>query len=176
MSDQDSTGKLAPPEPGGPVLHVLRRVLWGVVGLAMFAMMGVTFADVVGRYLLSKPVPGATELVQISMAVLIGAALPLVSAARGHITMALFTDHLRGRVRRALDVLLHIAAAALLAFLAWRMGDQAVSLASSNAGTLFLRIPTAPFAAMLSLMMAITALVELAQAWRQSSAAEAIAT
>lgn len=162
--------------PEGLVLRVLRRVLWGAVGFAMFTMMGVTFADVVGRYLLAKPVPGATELVQVSMAVLIGAALPLVSAARGHITMALFTEHLQGRVRRMLDALLHAAAAAVLAFLAWRMVDQAVSLANSNAATLFLGIPTAPFAAMLGLMMGITALVELAQAWRHSSAAQASAT
>lgn len=35
-----------------------RKVLGAVVTAAMFAMMAVTFVDVVGRYGFSRPVPG----------------------------------------------------------------------------------------------------------------------
>jgi len=44
-------------------------------------MMVLTFVDVVGRYLLNRPLRGAFELTELGLVVLIFAGLPLVSHA-----------------------------------------------------------------------------------------------
>ena len=44
------------------------RLLETLAGLALLAMLALTVADVFGRYLVNRPVPGVTELGQYTMA------------------------------------------------------------------------------------------------------------
>lgn len=139
-----------------------RRLLAAMVAAAMFGMMAVTFVDVVGRYLLSRPVPGSTELIQVLMALAVAAALPLVTAGGEHITMDLFSGLFRGAARRALDALVMAFSSAVLAFLALRVWDQALNLHRSRMSTIFLDLPIAPVAFTLSALIGVACLVQVA--------------
>ena len=94
-----------------------------VLGVAasaiLFAMMLLTFVDVVARYVFSRPVRGAFEVTELMLVVLIFAGLPLVSYADEHVTMD-FIDRLLGPAGRArLQRAVHVACAAIMALLAW---------------------------------------------------------
>jgi len=52
-----------------------------VSGIALFAMMALTFADVIGRKFVGNSLPGAVELTEIFMVLMIYFALPLASIA-----------------------------------------------------------------------------------------------
>ena len=139
-----------------------RGVLGAIVALAMFGMMAVTFIDVVGRYLFSRPLPGSSELVQVLMAAMIGAALPIVTGAREHVSMDLLSGLFRGAARRALEVAIDLFSTAVLAFLAMRLWDQAVNLQRAKAGTLYLDVPIAPVAYALAALLGVAAITQLA--------------
>lgn len=139
------------------------KALSVLLALAMFALMTVTFIDVVGRYLLARPVPGSIEIVQVLMAGVIAAGLPLVTHSRKHISIGLLAIFFRGRGRWLLDALIMAGTVAVLAFLAQRLWQQAVALHRSHMGTAFLDIPIAPVALVLSAMIAFTGLIEAVQ-------------
>ncbi|MDW8469595.1 MAG: TRAP transporter small permease subunit [Burkholderiales bacterium] len=54
----------------------------------LFAMMALTCVDVVGRYLLTRPVPGALEIIEILVAATVFLALPLVTLREEHVAAA----------------------------------------------------------------------------------------
>ena len=53
-----------------------------LAGLALFAIMVLTFVDVAGRKLLDHSITGSLELTELLMVVVIFGALPLVRARR----------------------------------------------------------------------------------------------
>ena len=61
------------------IMQRLQSLVSTVAALALFAMMVLTFADVVGRKLLGDSIPGAVELTELCMLVMIFMALPLAS-------------------------------------------------------------------------------------------------
>ena len=60
-----------------------------IAGIALFAMMALTFADVIGRKFVGNSLPGAVELTEIFMVLMIYFALPLASIAGEHIVFDL---------------------------------------------------------------------------------------
>src|SRR6478735_1217325 len=104
--------------------HKWERRVDAVLGIAasalLFGMMVLTFFDVVGRYLLNRPIRGAFEVTELALLVLIFAGLPLVSHADEHVTMDFIDRILPGRARGAWIRLMHAVCAALMLFLAWQ--------------------------------------------------------
>ena len=136
-----------------------------VLGIAasalLFGMMLLTFADVVCRYLLNKPIRGAFELTELLLLVLIFAGLPLVSHADEHVTMD-FIDHvLPAAPLRALERLVHVICAAVMFFLTWQVWIKAGRIASYGDTTDVLRIAVAPFVYFMVAMIALTGLVHV---------------
>ncbi|HEY1226319.1 MAG TPA: TRAP transporter small permease subunit [Ramlibacter sp.] len=56
-----------------------------LAGLALFAIMALTFFDVLGRKFASNSIPGSLELTELLMVVVIFGALPLVSERGEHV-------------------------------------------------------------------------------------------
>ena len=96
-----------------------RRLLhaFGVVAaVATFAMMALVVANAGSRYLLNAPVPGAFEIVQSLLTVMVFLSLALTQARGGHIRVTLLTRRLTPAGAR----LASVAAFALGAgFFAW---------------------------------------------------------
>ncbi len=101
---------------------LLARALEALASLLLLGLMAVTGADVIGRYALNAPLPGAFELTEILLAALVFAALPLVGRAGGHVDVDILTDRLPGRARRAVALVVALLCAAILLVFAWRLG------------------------------------------------------
>ena len=83
-SDQNEEQTLIPLWESWPY-----RILSAFLALVIFLMMGLTFVDVLCRYVFSAPILGAYEIVTFLMALTVFAGLPLLTATKTHITVSL---------------------------------------------------------------------------------------
>ena len=129
-------------------------------GLLTAGLIGVTVADVVGRYALGAPLPGAFELTELMVAALVFSALPLTTEAGEHVSVELIDPALGDRGRALLDLLVGLVSAGALGVLAWRLGATAARLPADGGTTVTLLLPLAPlgwFAAACSALSAVAA-------------------
>jgi TRAP-type C4-dicarboxylate transport system permease small subunit len=143
--------------------HLWEKRIDAVLGVAasvlLFGMMLLTFADVVARYLLNRPIRGAFEVTELTLLVLIFAGLPLVSHADEHVTMDFIDRVLPPAGQRALVRLVHAACAAIMFFLTWQVWIKASTISSYGDTTDVLRIAVGPFVYFMDAMIALTGLV-----------------
>jgi hypothetical protein len=134
-----------------PAEPVWERRADAVLGIAasilLFCLMTITFADVVARYLLNRPIRGAFEITELGLLVLIFAGLPLVSHADEHVTMDFIDRILRPRAR--------------MFFLTWQIWIKAGKIAGYGDTTDVLRIVLGPFVYFMAVMTALTGLVHV---------------
>ena len=102
----------------------LIRALTGFAALMMFAMMALTFADVVGRYLFNAPIGATFEVIELMMGLLIFSALPLITREEGHITVSLFERFFRGRLQWFQQLFVLLFSSFAVAFLTSRMWSE----------------------------------------------------
>ena len=145
--------------------HKWERSADAVLGIAasilLFGMMLLTFADVVARYLLNRPIRGAFEITELTLLVLIFAGLPLVSHADEHVTMDFIDRMLPRRLVGLWIRAMHAICAALMAFLTWQVWIKATKIAGYADTTDVLRITIGPFVYFMALMIALTGLVHV---------------
>jgi len=136
--------------------------LLGIAASALlFAMMCLTFVDVVARYLFNSPLRGGFEVTELMLLVLIFAGLPLVSHGDEHVTMDFIDRMLPARAVAALVRLVHALVAAMFWFLTWQMLIKAQRIAGYGDTTDVLRIAVGPFVYFMAAMIGLTALVHL---------------
>lgn len=143
-------------------VNKLLDLLCGLLaGCALFAIMALTFADVIGRKLASQSIPGSLELTELLMVVVIFASLPLVSLHGEHVAFDSLDHFLGAGLRRAQRVVVHLICAGLLlglGWLLWRTGNQFMDTGETTAQ---LKILKAPFIHGMGLLCALTGLVHL---------------
>ncbi len=137
-----------------------------IAGIALFAIMVLTFFDVTGRKLLDNSITGSLELTELLMVVVIFGALPLVSRKGEHVVF----DSLDGfwpkgfvKFQKALVNLL--CSVALLA-LGWLMVSTGIDFASFGETTAQLKISKAPFIMGMGFMCALAGIVHLILVFR----------
>jgi TRAP-type C4-dicarboxylate transport system permease small subunit len=136
-------------------------VLGVAASAVLFAMMLLTFVDVVARYLFNRPLRGAFEVTELMLLVLIFAGLPLVSLAEEHAVMD-FIDRVVGprgtrRVARAVQVV-NAAFMFLLCWLVWLKADR---IWAYRDATDVLRIVYGPFVYFMAVALGLAGLIHL---------------
>ena len=132
-----------------------------LAGLALFAIMALTFFDVLGRKFASNSIPGSLELTELLMVIVIFGALPLVSERGEHVEFDSLDPYLPLWLRRLLALAVHLLCAAVLLGLAglmWRTGGQFMETGETTAQ---LRLLKAPFIYGMAVLCALTGLVHL---------------
>ena len=147
-------------------LSGLEKVLATVAAVALFAMMLLTFCDVIGRTLLAASIPGSVELTELLMLVVIFVALPLTSLRGEHVIFDMLDNLLPDSVRAWQHRLAHMFAAALVSGACWLVYERAGRTVEMGDVTAHLNIGIAPFHYGASLMLGLTALMHLILAWR----------
>lgn len=142
-------------------LKTLEQWVSALLVLMLFAMVALTFTDVLGRRLFNTPVFGANDITEHLMAIIIFAGLPLLTARRGHLSIDLL-DHwlLRPAWRpwhRAVDVLI----AAVLGLIACQYFIAIGESRSTNEVSQALAIPRWWMYAFISFTTALAAVAAL---------------
>jgi TRAP-type C4-dicarboxylate transport system permease small subunit len=145
--------------------HRWERRAEGLLGVAasaiLFAMMVLTFVDVVARYGFNRPVRGAFEVTELMLVVLIFAGLPLVSYADEHATMDFIDRLLRAKGLRAVRAAVDVACAAMLFLLTWLVWLKADRIWAYRDATDVLRIVYGPFVYFMAIMIGLTGAIHL---------------
>jgi TRAP-type transport system small permease protein len=144
-----------------------------VAALALFTMMALTFADVVGRKFFDHSLTGAVELTEIFMTLMIYFALPLASLAGEHIVFDLLDRMLPTGLLRLQKLLSHSLTAAILFGAAWIVMDRAGRTMEYGDMTATLEIKLWPFQYMIAVMLVVSGVVHSALALRATQSDEA---
>ena len=145
---------------------LLERLCGLLAALALFAIMALTLADVLGRKLFSHSLTGALELTEIFMVVVIFAALPLVSLRGEHVVFDSLDPWLAPGLRRAQQVLVDGASLVALAGVSWLMWSKAGQMVGYGDISPQLALPMGAFVYLMSVLCGLTALVHALLVWR----------
>ena len=148
--------------PGETVQRRLHHTLGGLAALAMLALALITFIDVWARYAFNAPIPGAYELTELTMGVMIFAALPVITWRGSHITIDLLDHVTPAWLALWGGVLVQALSALVLAGLAAELWSLAMTLKNYGDVTEYLRIPIHPVVQLMSLLAWFTAALALA--------------
>jgi len=130
--------------------------------LALFAIMALTFFDVLGRKFAAHSIPGSLEMTELLMVVVIFGALPLVSRRGEHVEFDSLDPYLPRWVRSAQRLVVNVLCGVVLLALGWLMWRTGGQFAENGETTAQLRIPKAPFLYGMGVLCALTGLVHLA--------------
>jgi TRAP-type C4-dicarboxylate transport system permease small subunit len=128
----------------GRVGRALYRAATGAAllgGGVLFALTLLTVISVAGRTVLSAPVPGDFELVELGMAVAIFAFLPYCQIVRGNVIVDLVTSRAPARTRALLDAVGNLLFTAIAALLTWRVALGGIEIRSYHETTMVLQVP-----------------------------------
>lgn len=124
-----------------------RATLW-VALIAVAAMIALslgTVADVLGRAVLNRPIPGFGEVAELAIAVLISFCFPCVLATRRNLTVDFLAGIFTPGQRAALAAVGGALTVLFVSTIAWRFWIHADGLSARNAQTATLLLPQAPF-------------------------------
>lgn len=109
--------------------------------IAAIVILGIVLVgtfQVLGRKLLSIPVPGYVDVIEMVMTIFAFAAIAYCQRLGGHVRMEIFLTHLRGRALYFLEIVGTIAAIAIISVLtyysythflrAWNIGDSTIDI------------------------------------------------
>jgi len=144
----------------GP-LDKLRLALGSLAGLALFAMMTLTFIDVVGRKLFNHSVIGSVEMTEMMMLALIYAGMPLASLAGEHVIFDLLDAVLPQRVKYWQAIVSNLICTGLLGVAAWFVFNRALRTQAMGDTTAQLLVPVAPLHFSAATLLVVCALMHL---------------
>jgi TRAP-type C4-dicarboxylate transport system permease small subunit len=142
-------------------MNALKKLLGAGAAAALFLMMLLTFADVVGRKVLNASIVGNVELTELCMLGTIFIAMPLVSLAGEHVIFDLLDPMLPAPLRRWQRVISNVFCTLLVLGGAWLIHGRAARVFEDGDTTAQLQIPTGPFIQAASIMLLCTALMHL---------------
>lgn len=144
--------------------RVIAALEWVTCALIM-AMMLLTFADVVGRYLFSNPIFGASEIISALLALTIFAGLGITNARDEHIVVELVDHHFRRFSPRFYDLIIQLFSIFAMGLVAFVLAEAAIEGYHQKARTFVLEIPqywvagSVSFLAVLSLLSQIAGVI-----------------
>lgn len=128
-----------------------------VAASVLFMLMLTTCLDVAGRYIFNSPVPGATELTRLGLALMVFAAMPVITYRGGHIVVDLL-DHLLGqKVLKALGLVSALIISSSMYFLAVRIFELGERSIQRGVVTEFLGLPSGYIVQYIAIMSWLTA-------------------
>jgi TRAP-type C4-dicarboxylate transport system permease small subunit len=120
-------------------------VSWVGAG-ALVLMVLVVVANVVGRYLLRKPVLGAVEMVGLLTVITVFCVLAFTEAKGAHIVVDILVSRLHGRTKAILASIMSLLGSVFFITMGWQGWDLMLSNLSPFVRTTgVLSIPFAPF-------------------------------
>ena len=161
-----------PVEAAGRRPGVTLRAYEAVGGSLVLAIAGITAVDVFGRYVLSRPVKGAFEIIEVLMALSIFWFLPLLSLHGSHISVSLLSDRPGSAIDRLRRFVLEIVALVGTSVLAVQLGRAAAEATKQGEASLVLGLPKGPVLAACSVLAAGMAAMHLLRAMRRGSKGE----
>lgn len=140
----------------------LEKICGTVGGLALFAIMVLTFFDVGGRKFLNQSITGSLELTEMLMVVVIFSTLPLVSLAEEHVAFGSLDGFWPQAFKRIQRFLVQMACGLALLWVGYLMWNAGTENAASGEVSAQLEIARAPFLYAMGVFCAMAGAVHVA--------------
>jgi TRAP-type C4-dicarboxylate transport system permease small subunit len=141
------------------------KIMVAFGSVVIMVMMLLMTADVVGRYVLNKPILGTDELIGFLFLCLAACSFSYAQWTKTHIRIELFLERFPARTRLILDTFTYLLTFAMSSLIAWQLfvaTQQFLSkLQSGNSVSEILAIPWYPFLIILGLGFSILAFITL---------------
>jgi len=143
------------------------RLLCYLGMLLLIPLMLLTSAEVVGRGLWSRPIPGTMEISSYLLSIFILLGLAYTQQVKGHVRVNMLTARLPERLRLGLEIfttLLSILIVGIMCWQGWVIGMEERSVSD------MLRIPQRPFrllVAVAALLLLLELVIDLIEAARR---------
>ena len=143
--------------------HYIAVVPTWVAAFFLFALMVMTFFDVVLRSTINNPIESATELTRLFMAIIVFASLPMVSWKGAHIVVDLLDPVFTRKMAHNRDIVIDLTCGVILLWPAKRVWELAERARSYGDVTEYLGLPQHLTGWFIALFTLLTALVFLAR-------------
>lgn len=151
----------------------LLETLCGLLaGIALFAIMALTFLDVGGRKLLNNSITGSLEMTELLMVIVIFGALPLVSERGEHVVFDSLDPYLPNAIKKVQRALVQLLCGAALLALGWLMWQTGNDFLQTGETTAQLKILKAPFIYGMGVLCCFAGIVHLTLAFREQEESE----
>jgi TRAP-type C4-dicarboxylate transport system permease small subunit len=122
-------------------------VRWvSIIGMVMFvAMVGLTFVNVILRYIFNRPLTATVELTELMMVIVVFLGLGYSQFAKTHVVMDIVTEKLKPKPKLVMDGFSNFLSVVLFIVVIWQTALYAVH---TNDITSILSIPVNVFAAL----------------------------
>ncbi|EEY38624.1 TRAP transporter small permease [Vibrio mimicus] len=107
----------------------IERGLGSLAALSLFLMMVVTFIDVISRNILNAPILGATEMIEVLLAIMVFMAFPLVSWQEENICVDLLDNYFPNKwigLRQIIINLICACSLILVAITNWKLAERSL--------------------------------------------------
>lgn len=138
-----------------------RHAVETVMALFLLSMVALTFADVIGRRIVSAPIYGSNDITEHLTALVVFSGLPLVTAAGAHLTVDLFDKLIASPWMGWWRVLISVLVTAVLAMMAWLFVKHGLNASQISEVSQALRVPRAPLYFFMALSLGLSALAAL---------------
>lgn len=125
-------------------LGVFSSLLSNLGAFALLAMMAITTADVVGRYLFNKPILGVFELTEFMVLIVIFSFLAYAQSNKSHVAVDLLVALFPKRIQLYLELFNHTICLLLMALITWMGVEKAIELMEIGETSPNLLVPNYP--------------------------------
>jgi TRAP-type C4-dicarboxylate transport system permease small subunit len=149
-------------------LRVAGTLMSYIGSVALFVMMAITVADVIGRYVFNSPILGVFELTEFLVLILIFSFIAYTQAGNGHISVDFMVKLFPRRFRLFTEMFNHSICLILMGAIGWFSFLRAMELKRVGETSLNLAIPDYPFVFFLvlgCLVMCVEYIRKLIRLW-----------
>ncbi len=143
----------------GNIILPVKKTFLVLSTVCLALMMFLTALDVGLRYLFNSPIPGALEVVEYMMALIVPFALTITAFERAHIGVELVMDRFPKRFRACVACVTNLMVLALYALITWQSFLFIFQQHDSGMTSAVLLIPQYPFVASLTAAFALLSLI-----------------
>lgn len=137
------------------------RILLIVGACILSAMMFLIMADVLLRYVFSKPISGAYEMVQYMMAIVIPFGIVYCAHEKGHVSVDVLFDLLPNKTKDILNCIIYLIVLVLFLLVAWQNISFVSETYKSGYTSPVLYVPAYPFVGTIAIGFTVLCLVLL---------------
>ena len=150
------------------VVSGLKRVIYPVSqGTAIFGtvilviLVLIPIVDITMRRFFTSPLPGAYELSEFALGLMIFTTLAYCAVRGMHIVVDIATSRMPDHLKRILDIVIYFLSFSMMGLVSWQLIHRALMVKADHEISTILYIPTFPFVLMAGIGCILLALVFL---------------
>jgi TRAP-type transport system small permease protein len=127
--------------------------------IAVVLLMLLTVADVVLRYVFTKPVLGTVELTEYAMVIIVSLAFARCADTESHARIDMLVTHFSPKMKTIVNAMVYIITLGFCVLMTWRAFVDFYKLHLAGRRSAILEIPASPFHLVLSIGFVLLCLV-----------------